>query len=167
MLLGLMSKPKAEFIDPRTTGRRLLQRPVFDTSAVKRANDAMKAMGGSFEQWLDQDIRHLQIARLAAENAAWSDGALGALYAAAHDLKGMGGSYGYPLVTEIAASLCRLIETDAGKEAARASPALVKAHVDALRAAVRDRIASSDHPIGRALIMALETEVEHLGVAPE
>lgn len=167
MLVGLMSKPKAEFIDPRTTGRRLLHKPVFDASAVKRADDAMQAMSGSFEEWLDQDIRRLQIARVAAENAAWSDGAIGAVYGAAHDLKGMGGSYGYPLVTQLAASLCRLIETDAGKAAARANPSLVKAHVDALRAAVRDRIATGEHPVGRALIQALESEVEQLGVAPE
>lgn len=162
-----MSKPKAEFIDPRTTGRRLLQRPVFDSTAVKRADDAMKAMGGSFAQWLDDDIRKLQIARVAAQNAGWSDGSFEALFSAAHDLKGMGGSYGFPLVTQMAASLCRLIETDAGKAAARASPGLVLAHIDALRAAVRDRIATVEHPIGRALMSALETEVESLGVAPE
>ena len=162
-----MTKPKAQFIDPRTTGRILLQKPVFDQTALKRADDAMKAMGGSFEQWLDDDVRKLQIARVAAENAGWSEGALDALYGAAHDLKGMGGAYGYPLVTQLAASLCRLIETDAGKFAARRNPALVLAHVDALRAAVRDRIATAEHPIGRALVAALETEVEQLGVAPE
>ena len=162
-----MSKPKAQFIDPRTTGRRALQQPVFDPSALKRADDAMKAMGGSFEQWLDDDIRKLQIARVAAQNAGWSDVALDALFSAAHDVKGMGGSYGFPLATQLAASLCRLIETDAGKAAARANPRLVLAHVDALRAAVRDRIATAEHPIGAALIAALEAEVEQLGVAPE
>lgn len=162
-----MSTPKAQFIDPRTTGRRVLQQPVFDTSALRRADDAMKAMGTSFEQWLDDDVRKLQIARVAAENADWSDGALEALFAAAHDLKGMGGAYGYPLATQLAASLCRLIETDAGKAASRGNPGLVLAHVDALRAAVRDRIATADHPVGKALINALEAEVEQLGVAPE
>jgi hypothetical protein len=162
-----MSKPKAQFIDPRTTGRRPLHQPVFDSSALQRADDAMEAMGGSFEQWLDADIRRLQIARSAAEHAAWSDGALAAVYAATHDLKGMGGSYGYPLVTQLAASLCRLIETDAGKAAARENPGLVTAHIHALRAAVRDRIATAEHPVGRALIGALEAEVERLGVAPE
>jgi len=162
-----MSTPKAQFIDPRTTGRRALQQPIFDPNALKRADDAMKAMAPSFDEWLDDDVRKLQIARVAAQNADWSDGALDALFSAAHDLKGMGGSYGYPLATQLAASLCRLIETDAGKAAARINPGLVLAHVDSLRAAVRDRIASADHPIGKALIAALEAEVEQLGVAPE
>jgi hypothetical protein len=162
-----MSKPKAQFIDPRTTGRPLLQKPIFDQAALQRADDAMKAMGASFEQWLDDDTGRLQMARVAAEKAGWSNDALDALYGASHDLKGMGGAYGYPLVTQLAASLCRLIETDAGKFAARQRPALVKAHIDALRAAARDRIATAEHPIGRALVAALEAEVEHLGVAPE
>jgi hypothetical protein len=162
-----MTKPKAQFIDPRTTGRILLQKPVFDQTSLKRADDAMKAMGGSFEQWLDDDIRKLQIARVAAQNAGWSEGALEALYGIAHDLKGMGGAYGFPLVTQIAASLCRLIETDAGKFAAQRNPGLVTAHVDALRAAVRDRITTVEHPVGRALVSALEAQVEQLGVAPE
>ena len=84
----------------------------------------------------------------------------------AHDLKGMGESYGYPLATFMAACLCRLIETPAGKAAARAQPALVEAHVDALRAIARDQIASPDHPVGKALIKALSAEVDKLGVAP-
>ena len=79
----------------------------------------------------------------------------------------MGGAYGFPLVTQIAASLCRLIETDAGKFAAQRNPGLVTAHVDALRAAVRDRITTVEHPVGRALVSALEAQVEQLGVAPE
>jgi hypothetical protein len=42
----------------------------------------------------------------------------------------------------------------------------VCAHVDALRAAARDKIRDAAHPVGRALLNALETHVERLGVAP-
>ena len=155
---------KAQIIETR---RRLdPDRPVFDADAVARADEAMKAMSGSFEQWLAGDVEKLQAARLEAERAGLSDASLHRLMRAAHDLKGMGGSYGYPLVTRLAASLCRLIETEAGKQAARANPGLVAAHVDALRAAVRERIASDADPMGRALLNALEADVAALGVAP-
>lgn len=159
---------KAKFIDPREAGVRQfdLKQPVFDADAISRADETMKAMSASFEKWLDADAQALQSARSAAEANGWSDGALQTLMRAAHDLKGMGGAYGYPLVTDIAASLCRLIETDAGKAAARANPDLVCAHVDALRASIRDRITSDAHPVGRALVQALETRVAALGVAP-
>lgn len=109
----------------------------------------------------------MQGARLAAERLNWSDQAFADLFAAAHDLKGMGSTYGFPLATQLAASLCRLIETNAGREAARAAPSLVTAHVDAIRAAMRDGVKSSANPLGRALLQALETRVEALGVAPE
>lgn len=159
---------KAQFIDPSAHGvRRLdLRQPIFDADAVARADETLTALSASFEQWLDADIARLQNARAAAERAAWSDAALHELWGVAHELKGTGGSYGYPLVTEIAASLCRLIETPSGKAAARRAPGLVSAHADTLRALVRDRIQTSEHPVGRALSAALAGEVAKLGVAP-
>lgn len=163
-----MTKPAPEFIDPRTKGLRGLElrQPVFSPEAVERADNALKAMSGSMLEWLDADIERLQRARTEAEAAQWSFAALANLGGIAHELKGMGTTYGYPLVTQIGASLCRLIETDSGKALANHDPALVIAHVDALRAAVRDRITDNQHPIGRALLLALETQVERLGVAP-
>ncbi|HRP10681.1 MAG TPA: Hpt domain-containing protein [Terricaulis sp.] len=163
-----MSKPKVQFISAREAGMPLLDaaKPVFDADAVARADETLQAMSGSFQQWLEADIRKLQQARLDAEHAAWSDPALEQLWGVAHDIKGMGESYGYPLATHMAASLCRLIETPAGRAAARAKPALVTAHVDTLRAIVRDQIKSIDHPIGRALMQTLTAQIEKLGVAP-
>ena len=163
-----MTKPKAQFISAREAGMPVLDgsKPVFDTDAVARADETLKAMSGSFQQWLEADIRKLQQARLDAERAAWSDAALEQLWGVAHDIKGMGESYGYPLATRMAASLCRLIETPPGRAAARAQPALVTAHIDTLRAIVRDEIKSMDHPIGRALMQTLTAQIEKLGVAP-
>lgn len=160
-------KAKAEVIDPRQAGQRApLTQPVFSEDAVVRAEKTLEAMSGSFEQWLDADIAKLQAARLSATTAGWTDAAIEALWRAAHDLKGMGGTYGYPIVTQLAASLCRLTETDAGKAASRANPGLIDAHVDGLRAAVRDRIATDGDPVGGALVRALEAQVHQLGVAP-
>lgn len=159
---------KVQVIPPRDAGLPVLdgKQPVFDAEAVARADETLNAMSASFKEWLEADVRRLQRARAEAERAAMSDAALEQLMGVAHDIKGMGASYGYPLATEIAASLCRLIETPAGKAAARAQPALVLAHVDALRAVVRDAIKTSEHPIGRALTRTLSLEVERLGVAP-
>jgi hypothetical protein len=162
-----MTKP-AEFIDPRTKGLRglALRQPVFSPEAVERADGALKAMGESMHEWLDADIERLNVARQEAEAAKWSFAALAKLAGVAHELKGMGTTYGYPLVTQIGASMCRLIETESGKALAQHDPTLVIAHVDALKAAVRDHVKDDQHPVGRALLLALETRVERLGVAP-
>lgn len=162
------SMAKVQIIDPREHGQRPLnlKMPVFDEGAVSRADDALKSMSGSFEQWLDNDSVKLQAARVEAQRLGWSDESLEVVLRGAHDLKGMGATYGYPLVTQLGASLCRLIETEAGKQASRANPALVNAHVDALRAVIRDRITTDAHPLGRAIVRALEAHVAALGVAP-
>lgn len=159
---------KAIMIDPRDAGLRGLElnKPIFDAHALARADETLKSMADEFVQWLDADIARLQSARQNAEAAQWTAASLGALMSVAHDLKGLGGTYGYPLVSDLAASLCRLIETDAGKAAARAQPGLVSAHVDALRAVVRDRIQTREHPIGSAIVNALDAQVAALGVAP-
>jgi chemotaxis protein histidine kinase CheA len=161
-------KNKPQVINPREAGHRppKLTQPVFSEEALARADKTLEAMSGSFEKWLDADIAKLQAVRLEAAQSGWTDVAIDALWRAAHDLKGMGGTYGYPLVTQLAASLCRLTETDAGKSAARTNPVLVDAHVDSLRAALRDRITSDAHPVGGALIQMLEAKVRELGVAP-
>ncbi|MBS0386380.1 MAG: Hpt domain-containing protein [Proteobacteria bacterium] len=163
-----MSKPAAEHIDPRDVGLRTLdlKQPVFGPEAIARADETLKAMAESMQQWINADIVQLQNLRLAAETANWSATSVEALLCAAHDLKGLGATYGYPLVTQIAASLCRLTETDSGKAAVARDPTLARAHVDALRAVVRDGIRSQNHPIGSALRQTLDAEVCKLGVAP-
>lgn len=162
-----MTKP-AQMINPRDTGLRGLdlKQPLFDEEAIARADEALASMGEEMADWLVADVDRLQAARLSAEQAAWSFASLEALMSVAHDIKGMGATYGSSLATQIGASLCRLIETDDGKAIAQTDPSLVRAHVDALRAAVRDSINSETHPIGRAVLQALEARVAALGVAP-
>jgi chemotaxis protein histidine kinase CheA len=169
MLRATMSKPNVQIINPREVAPRVLdiQKPVFDQTALVRADQTLKALSGSFDQWLEADVAQLQMARVKAEQDGWSDKALHGVFAASHNLKGMGATYGSPLATQLAASLCRLTETDAGKASARANPSLVSAHVDAVRAALRDNITSANHPVGRALLEALEAQVARLGVAPD
>lgn len=159
---------KAELIDPREHGLRSfhLRKPIFDAGAVARADEALEAMGDDMRVWLEADVARLQAARLRADAASWSAPSQEDVYAIAHDLKGLGATYGSQLATSIAASLSRLIETDAGKALAQRDPSLARAHIDALRAAVRDGVASLDDPIGAAVLQALETRVAALGVAP-
>jgi len=158
----------AQFIDPREAGvRRLeLSQPVFDPKAITRAEQALKTLGSSMREWLEADIERLQSARQQAEAGAWRAEAMDALVVTAHDIRGMGATYGFPLASQLAASLCRLIETEAGKAAVRDAPALAIAHVDAIRAAVRDGVHSEQHPVGQALLLTLEARVASLGVAP-
>ncbi len=161
-----MKKPGAKLIDPKKFGQRSIERPIFDADCAARAEQALSEMSGSFQQWLETEVATLQHARLAGESAGWNTQSCEALLSAAHDIKGLAATYDYPLVSKIAASLCRLIESDNAKAAALKSPALMLAHVDAIRAAVRDHIKTSEHPLGRTLLRALEAQVDAAELTP-
>ena len=160
-----MKQPGAKLIDPKQFGQRPVERPIFDADCAARAEQALKQMSGSFQEWLEADVAKLQQARLAGERGGWTLEACEALLNAAHDLKGLGATYEYPLVGKIAACLCRLLENDGAKTASLKAPALMAAHVDAIRAASRDHIKSSENPVGGALLKALEAQVDALDPA--
>ena len=141
------------------------QRAIFDDGAVDRAEAKLRALSVEFEEWMAEEVEKVHAARNEARADAWTDAAFERLFAASHDAKGLGATYEYPLITELAASLCRLLETDENKAAARSRLPLIDAHVDAMRAAARDKIKTPDHPVGKVLLRELTRQVDGLGLA--
>jgi hypothetical protein len=129
----------------------------LDPAAIAKAEAALKSLSGNFAQWLQDEITKLEGARQAIRTDGMTPATVESLYLRAHDLKGLGTTYGFPLITRTAASLCVL--TDDAEKRTRAPMALVDAHIDAIRAAVRDDIKTDEHPIGRVLADELEARV--------
>ena len=129
----------------------------LDPAAIAKAEAALKNLSGNFAQWLQDEITKLEAARQAIRAEGVTPATMESLYLRAHDLKGLGATYGYPLITRICASLCML--TDDAEKRLRAAMTLVDAHIDAIGAAVRDEIKTEDHPVGRALVQELEARV--------
>ena len=81
--------------------------------------------------------------------------------AIAHELKGQGGTFGYPLVSAIAKSLNEftqrdMLVTDNHLE-------ILKAHIDTMRAVVNGHVAGDGGAIGRELIQSLERAIAKYG----
>jgi len=129
----------------------------IDAAAIAKAEEALKAMSGQFGQWLQDEITKLDAAQAAIRAEGLNTQTAEGLYFRAHDLKGLGTTYQYPLVTRLAGSLCKLLD-DAAKRA-EAPVVLLDAHIDAIRAVVRDEIKTDDHPVGRILAETLEARV--------
>jgi len=75
-----------------------------------------------------------------------------------HELRGQGGTFGYPLITSFAkmlydATFEGCAEDDNAVE-------IVKAHIDAMRAVLREKISGDGGEIGRALQSSLEQAIE-------
>ena len=130
----------------------------IDPAAIAKAEAALKSLASNFTQWLADEITKLEAARQQVKAGGATPENMENLYLRAHDLKGLGTTYGYQLITRIAGSLCRMI--DEKEKRANTSLELVDAHIDAIKAAVRDDIKSDDHPVGSVLVEELERRVK-------
>ena len=160
-----MSQQNPSQVIPAPTSLRLKvgagRLGAIDAAAIAKAEAALKSLSGNFDQWLQDEITKLEAARQNVKTAGVSAETMESLYLRAHDLKGLGTTYGYQLITRIAASLCRLI--DEKDKRLTASMALIDAHIEAIKAAVREGMKADDHPIGSALVQELERQVKAAG----
>ena len=129
----------------------------IDPAALAKAEAALKGLADNFGQWMDDELTKLAAARDRIRAEGYNAETAENLYFRAHDLKGLGATYGFPLVTRIAGSLCRLIDDPATR--LRAPPVLLDAHIDAINASVRGKICDADHPVGKTLVEELERRV--------
>jgi hypothetical protein len=130
----------------------------IDPAAIAKAEAALKSLSGNFAEWLADEVAKLEAARQKVRSEGMTPEAGENLYLRAHDLKGLGATYEYPLVTRIAGSLCKLIDDPAKR--ADAPLFLIDAHIDAIKASVKGGIQSDADPTGRALVTALEQRVK-------
>ena len=95
-------------------------------------------------------------AQLRAAPGAWAD--LGpALHHLAHNVKGQGTAFGYPLMTRIGDSLMRLIKSTG--DSAAPDLQVLGAHVSALQTVLRHDIRGAGGASGEALASRLEALV--------
>lgn len=159
----MTSQPKAHIAPARNTLREKVgPPPTFDAQALARAEAALQSLAGEFEAWMAHEVTRILEAREAARASGYGESQLAQIFACAHDIKGLGSTYDYPLATLIAASLCRLIETPEGRTRAASHIAIVDAHIDAIRAAVSAGVKTHEHPVGRELLSTLEKRVAAL-----
>ena len=129
----------------------------IDPSAIAKAEAALKSLSGNFAQWLSDEIAKLDAARGRVRDEGVNAETMEGLYLRVHDLKGLGATYEFPLITRIGASLCRLID-DKDKRLT-VDMAVVDAHIEAIKTAVREDIKTEEQPQGRQMLEELERKV--------
>ena len=136
-----------------------------DPAAIARAEAALEQMKGEFKNWLGEEVDKLEAAFAKVQKDGLVGEAGDAFFVVAHDLRGLGSTYDYPIITRMAASLARLVEDD--EKRAGVPVTLAGAHVGAIRAALRQNIRTEDNPVGRQLAEELETQVTELVGPPQ
>jgi len=130
---------------------------------MARAEAAAKALSQQYPMLVQPEIERARAASAtlaAAKNVESARQATAKVYAVAHDLKGQGGSYGFPLVSSVAASLCNL-SMNAKKFEAQLSQA-VNVHIDAIALIINKVIKDPEDAEGKRLVSQVETLTTHL-----
>lgn len=133
----------------------------LDAEAIAKAEAALADLSEQFDDWLMDEIRKLEDVQALIKTEGYTDVHSEQLFYRAHDLKGLGTTYGYPFITRVAGSLCKMLDEEDKRRVAPRK--LVDAHLDTIRAIVRDQIKADNHPMGKILAETLEARVkEHL-----
>ncbi|BCJ91277.1 hypothetical protein IZ6_20120 [Terrihabitans soli] len=130
----------------------------FDTSALEKAEEALAALAEDFSSWMHEETNKLEAARESFHKAPQAEDNQQILYRASHDIRGQGRTFGYPLAGEIADGLCDLLD---GAEDINAQVIeLVDAHIDAIRAVVRDDVRDGSDKVARSVVAELRSARE-------
>jgi hypothetical protein len=131
----------------------------IDPAILERAEQAVAALADSYIEWASKDVGRLQVAVNAAR-ARGEDAPLDELRSIAHEVRGQGGSFGYPLISRVATSLYRLLREHPTLPAGGFG--VVDKHIDALRAVVAQRVKGDGGALGQQLAGELEAMVDRL-----
>jgi hypothetical protein len=82
----------------------------------------------------------------------------------AHELRGQGGTFGYPLITVFGKSLYEVTKPPCRQD--DNSLEIVRAHIDAMRAVLREKIGGDGGELGQQLFKALKAAIAKFSPTP-
>ena len=140
-------------------GQRSSEPGEIPTALLDQAEESLQRSSLDFTEWASTFLGNLRdLCDVAMKNPGARRKHFVEINLLAHELRGQGGTFGYPLITTLGKMLydatrrgCR--EDDDGVE-------IVKAHVDAIRAVIPDKVSGDGGEVGRALLKSLQLAIE-------
>ena len=132
--------------------------PGIDPEILARAEQAVAALGGDFvnqtKMTLDAQRTHLEETTELPQGDMLRD-----VFSFVHDLRGQGGSFGYPLLSSIGGSLCAFLEARDFR-LTEGDAVVLRLHFDAAAASLTDQIGGEGDAISQALVTSLSELVD-------
>lgn len=127
-----------------------------DAAMLERAEALIANLQGDFIVWVQEDLKKLQQSfdNASAQPVEERAHAMQEVFGVLHDMKGQGGSFGYPLITHVANTLCRFMEVRSSFGPSEMSA--VSLHINALRLIVAERLNGDGGDKGQKLVNGLE-----------
>ncbi len=161
-LMSVLANPRSHFVADRIDDPvgAATDAPLTgdDLHVVERAEAVVAALVDAYIESAKRDIEAIGDAcARALAHPAERDALTERISVLAHDVKGQGGSFGYPVMSDIGDSLAELCRTMG--TLGEAELELVKAHVDAMTTVIGDRLEGDDDPRGAELVGELRDAV--------
>ncbi|MFN3462046.1 MAG: response regulator [Oceanibaculum sp.] len=134
----------------------------IDPSLLRAAEQQIQKMESDYADWVRDYARQLQAQHeIAVKDPGMAWKPLREMNQIAHELRGQGSTFGYPLITTFGRSLYEYTALD--KDTTGVSPELlelIKAHIDGLRAVIADKVKGDGGAIGKELVRMLQIAVK-------
>lgn len=142
-------------IKPRLDLQKKAGRPLkaLDPKEINSIETEINGLINNASEWITEELGRLLSARNAFQQNIHSEETASELYRAAHDLRGLGLPLGFPIVSTIAGSLCKILKSKEIIESVLDE--LVNAHVDAIRLVVKHQIRDAESGPGFDLVNEL------------
>lgn len=146
---------KAEYITPPHTIRtKVSGGGPLTSQMLKKAEDVVQQHAEKYIERAQEQVDALvEVVRQTQGATDDREQLFEKIFLQAHDIRGLGSTFGYTLVTNIAASLCNFVES-ADKDNDGVMEVL-NAHVDALRGMIGNDVKGDGGPIGREILDGL------------
>jgi chemotaxis protein histidine kinase CheA len=128
--------------------------------ALERAEAEFKKMAEDYPDWVGKYIKQLNQELLGAKEKSPEQRTpfFARINQVAHELKGQGGTFGYPLISTFGKSLFELTSAREGSISENQMN-IAKSHVDAMQAVIKGRVAGDGGAVGAELVKSLNDAI--------
>ena len=137
----------------------------IDPEIMLAAEQQLDRMEGDYSDWVRSSVQQLGAAfrqAQAEEVPRKRNPMVLQINRIAHDLRGQGSTFGYPLITVFGKSLYET--TLGGDEPSDQMVSLIGSHIDGINAVIRDKVKGTGGEVGGELIRSLEIAKQRLKV---
>ena len=130
----------------------------FDEDLMEQAVAALETMSEDYPDWVSSLIDQLaEVQRRCVDTPEQRFQLFEQLHSIAHDMRGQGGTFGYPLMSDFADGLYDF--TIVGTSTSDKNVEIIKAHIDAMRVVIKQRISGDGGEVGVQLKASLEAAI--------
>ena len=137
--------------------------PQIPADILEQAEQSLERAVLDFTTWAQEYLQNLiSLCNDARDNEIKRVSKFAEINSLAHELRGQGGTFGYPLISVLGKMLY-----DATREGCPITDnqvEIIRAHIDAMRAVIRDKVAGDGGQIGKELLASLKQAIHRYEV---